>query len=285
MISALYRYVRSDRDRVRGWFERIDGQIFYELLCLQNSLEIEGAVAEIGVHHGKSFIALCLGLVGNQKAYAIDIFAQQNKNLDTSGLGDRDIFQRNLDKFGIQPSKVVINENSSDEVFPSDILSAVGPVRFFSVDGGHWRQIVRNDLDLASDALTEGGVIALDDFMRPEWPDVSLGLFDWLGESSKSIVPFAIGFNKIYLCHRDYVCRLQQCLEDSVFLRHFLNKHYEFYGVRVPVFHACMFPESNVVERCYDLMRLYWPNIFVSLRALSVTQSIIDLGRRFQLWR
>lgn len=284
MISDFYRYVRNDREQVTGWFERTDSQLFYEILSLQNTLEMDGAVAEIGVHHGKSFIALCLGLVGDQKAYAIDIFAQQNKNLDSSGLGDRHIFQRNLDQFGIQSSRVVINERSSDEVSPSDILSAVGRVRFFSVDGGHWRKIVRNDLDLASAVLADGGVIALDDFMRPEWPDVSLGFFDWLEGSSKSVIPFAIGFNKVYLCHRDYICRFQQCLSDSAFLPYFRSKHYEFYGIQVPVFHTCLLPEKSALERCYQLMRLYYPNAFASLRALPITQSIRDFGRRFRMW-
>ena len=52
-------------------------------------------------------------------------------------------------------------------------------VQFFSVDGGHWRDIVVNDLGIAGDAVGERGVIALDDFLHKEWPDVSRGFFDW----------------------------------------------------------------------------------------------------------
>ena len=60
------------------------------MLSHQNRTGIDGSLAEIGLHHGKSFIALCLGLVGDQKAYGIDVFENQSLNLDHSGKGVRD---------------------------------------------------------------------------------------------------------------------------------------------------------------------------------------------------
>jgi len=37
---------------------------------------------------------------------------------------------------------------SSENVSVGDILSTVGPVRLFSIDGGHTKEIVINDLEL-----------------------------------------------------------------------------------------------------------------------------------------
>ena len=267
-MSSLDKYVRKDKERVQGWFGRVDGQIFYELLRFQNALKIDGGVAEIGVHHGKSFIALCLALEENQKAYAVDVFEDQQKNVDNSGRGNRRIFKSNLSLFDIPAVAVVIDPRASDQVTQDDIRNAVGAVRFFSIDGGHWRQVVKNDLLLANGVLAEAGVIALDDFMRPEWPEVSLGFFDWYEETQKQIVPFAIGFNKLYLCHRAYLSRFQKCLEESEFLRFFFGKHCNFYDTMLPVFQSYQLPEWGRRRRLEEYLKLYHPDTYVKIRRL-----------------
>lgn len=279
-MLSLYKYIRSDKERVQGWLGRVDGQIFYELLLFQNASKIDGGVAEIGVHHGKSFIALCLAMTEGQKAYAIDVFENQQQNLDNSGKGDKDIFIRNLSLFNIPSTAVVIDPRASDQVTEDDIRNAVGSIRFFSIDGGHWREVVKNDLLLANSVLAEAGVIALDDFMRPEWPEVSLGLFDWYEDSKTQIVPLAIGFNKLYLCRRTYLPNFRKCLEESTFLRLFLTKYYEFYDTTIPVFQSYQLPESGLRRRLREYLKLYHPDTYVkicrsliALRARSISRS------------
>lgn len=260
----LADYVRSGSKTVAGWLARVDGEIFVEVMRHQREQGLAGAVAEIGVHHGRSFIALCLGLQPGEMAYAIDIFEDQAKNLDRSGLGDRAQFEANLERFGIEKGTVFIDARGSDEVAPHDILSKVGPVRVFSVDGGHWREIVVNDLKLAASVLSDHGVIVLDDFMRPEWPDVSLGLFEWFESSDKSVVPFAIGYNKLYLCRRDDVDAYQRAVATD-FLSAFQSKTYNFLGVEVPVFQTYQLPEWGKRDRLLAYLRLYHPDLYVRL--------------------
>jgi hypothetical protein len=260
----LSDYVRSGSKSVEGWLARVDGQLILEIMNCQREHRVAGAAAEIGVHHGRSFIALCLGLADQEKAYAIDVFEDQAKNLDRSGLGDRTQFEANLERFGIEWDRVIIDARASDEVTPEDIVSAVGPVRIFSVDGGHWREIVRSDLELAVSVLSKQGVIALDDFMRPEWPDVSFGLFDWFESSNKTIVPFAIGFNKLYLCHREHVGTYQSAIVTD-YLRAFQSKSYNFLGVEVPVFQTYQLPEWGRRDRLLAYLRLYHPDLFARL--------------------
>jgi hypothetical protein len=267
-VTSLSAYVSRDKERVAGWFARIDSQIFSELLTWQNAAGIRGGVAEIGVHHGKSFIALCLGLVDGQRAYAIDLFDDQQGNRDGSGRGDRAVFERHLRDFGVSQRAAVIDARGSDQVTAHDIRKGVGDVRFFSVDGGHWRAIVASDLRLAAAVLVDGGVIALDDFLRPEWPDVSAGFFEWFERGSGTIVPFAIGYNKLYLCHEPRVAELQGCLERSAFLKHFLGKHYEFCGRPVPVFQAYPLPEWGLRRRTREYLKVFHPDLYVRLRGL-----------------
>ncbi|QKE41292.1 MAG: class I SAM-dependent methyltransferase [Ferrovum myxofaciens] len=268
-MNKFQSYVRNGKNNIEGWFSRVDSQIFYELLSYQNLNDIEGGVAEIGMHHGKSFIALCLGMTENQKAYGVDIFENQQKNLDRSGSGVRDIVENNLKAYGIDLSRVIIDPRGSDEVNPEDIYQSVGCIRFFSVDGGHWRDIVCNDLSLAASVLVKDGVIALDDFLRPEWPDVSAGFFEWFEKSNKSIVPLAIGHNKLYLCHKESIYHLQKILIDSLFLKHFFNKYYMFLGNNIPIFQSYHLPEWNMRRRVYEYLKIHHPEFYVKFRGLT----------------
>jgi len=217
--NMLAHYVVKGRKTVQGWFFRVDAEIFHLLTACQNAHALDGGVAEIGLHHGKSFIALCLSLQLGQRAYGIDLFDSQHLNFDRSGKGDRSIVEQNLVRAGVDLSSVVLDGRPSDQVSAPDILKAVGHVRFFSIDGGHWAGIVRNDLRLAEATLGECGVIALDDFLRAEWPDVSTGYFEWLRERSRPIVPLAIGCNKLYLCEERYRALYRKCWMIPAFSR------------------------------------------------------------------
>src|SRR4051812_2969356 len=173
LTTALASYISSGSKQVPGWLARTDAEIFKAVLVGQVNRSLPGSAVEIGVHHGRSFIAMCLGLNDDEKAYCIDIFENQHLNKDFSGCGNKASFEKNLTTFGIGRDKVVIDPRSSQHVRWEEICDAVGKVRFFSVDGGHWLEIVHNDLRLAEASISEHGVIALDDFHRSEWPDVS----------------------------------------------------------------------------------------------------------------
>jgi hypothetical protein len=268
-VSSLQReYIRRGIHKVRGWFYRIDAEIFALITDHQNRNSCDGSLVEIGLHHGKSFIAMCLSLRPGQKAYGIDLFEQQSLNLDHSGEGDRGVVEGNLRSAGVDPSAVILDARASGSVTPEDILDSVGAVRFFSIDGGHQLDVVRNDLLLAERTVAGHGVIALDDFLRPQWPDVSAGFFAWYGVRSKSLVPFAIGFNKLYLCSQSHVDTYQRVLRSSRFLGFFLEKHYNFCGNEIPVFHNFLHPELRLKERSLEYVKLFHPDWYVTLKTL-----------------
>jgi hypothetical protein len=47
--------------------------------------------------------------------------------------------------------------------------------------------------------LTHQGVVVVDDFFNPRWPDVSTGVAKYLLSPSSTLRPFAISPNKMYL--------------------------------------------------------------------------------------
>jgi len=52
--GLLNQYITRGKDSIEGWFSRCDAEIFTTILTAQKEMNINGAVAEIGVHHGKS---------------------------------------------------------------------------------------------------------------------------------------------------------------------------------------------------------------------------------------
>lgn len=265
---TLDEYVSRGYKKVDGWFSRIDGELYRVLLNAQRANDFGGGVAEIGVHHGKAFIPLCLGLRDDERAYCIDIFERQELNLDVSGRGDRSIFEKSLQSHGISLDRVFIDARSSLAVKSDDILNAVGKIRFFSIDGGHWLEIVKNDLRLAEMCLSEYGIIALDDFYRAEWPDVTAAYFQWRAERNLDIIPFAIGFNKLFLCTRKWQDFYRTAVIGDPITRHFYVKNTSLEGDSLPTFDQKLLPEHNYRQRLGSYLKLYVPQSYVYLKAL-----------------
>ena len=237
---ALRRAARRAASRFTAGSIRWMSEMFLQVLLLQDGLGIQGGTAEIGVHHGKSFIPLCLGLRDNERALCIDIFEDQSHNVDLSGQGSREKLDHNLKRFSVPANRVVVLKASSFDVSARQIVDAVGNVQFFSVDGGHWRDIVVNDLGIAGDAVGEKGVIALDDFLHKEWPDVTRAFFDWHRGPGADFAPLAISPNKLYLVRKESFGVYAERLFAIPSLRSQILKYYNFLDQRVPIFVATL---------------------------------------------
>ncbi len=263
----LKNYIKSDKKRIKGWFQRIDAEIIGALLEYQNNKNIEGACTEIGVHHGKSFIPLCLSLKNNEKALCIDIFDDQKKNLDKSGKGNLDQFNKNLSKHHIDTESIVVCQCSSEEISHDKIIEKVGNVRFFSVDGGHWKSIVINDLNLAEKTLTRDGVIALDDYCRADWPEVTSGYNYWQENTKSKLVPFAIGSNKLYICNKEMVKTYQNALR-TLFLNSYFSKSYESQdNSRIDSYRTefVQQDETSIKKSLKLYSKIFTPNLYIKL--------------------
>jgi Methyltransferase domain len=256
------KYTYRNRRKIKGWLSEIDNTIIEIILVHQNKIDIRGGTAEIGLHHGKSFIPLCLHLKTGERAYGIDLFENQRLNFDASGNGSKDRVIKNLARFGIEQDSYVLDGRSSDQVKSQDIQELAGKIRFFSIDGGHWEEIVENDLNLASELLIDGGVIAIDDYLRPDWPGVASGFHAWYLANKSEYQIFAIGFNKAYLCKPNYTSMYQHELNKCEFLSYMKRKEYEMDKVSVPVYFNFFLPEWTLKARIYGYFQLFHPYLF-----------------------
>lgn len=250
---------------IAGWFSRVDYELFAGIFGHQAAASVAGSAVEIGVHHGKSFAAIgCLS--GDARLYAIDLFDQQEKNTDNSGKGDKARFLETLDRFGIDRGRVVIDSRFSSDVRSADIVGSVGPASFFHIDGGHHAEAVENDLRLAVESLAPGGVIAVDDMFRAEWPEVSAAVFGSDALIAHGIGCFAIGFNKAYFCARAHARGYQRALLESEFLRAHLSKVYDGAEGPILVFSRQALPEWKPHIVLGWLASVYFPSAYVLAR-------------------
>jgi hypothetical protein len=211
MPGSFETYRAIGRRTVQGWVEPQTLDILRTLTEAQDHHGVSGAVAEIGVHHGKLFIGLQLLNRPGAPAVAVDVFGDQDLNVDQSGRGDLERFEANVRRWS-DWSSVVVRQVDSAHLTGDDVRTlAQGPVRLFSVDGGHTEEIVQHDMRTAEQALAPGGIAVADDVFNPEWPGVSVGTLRHL-DTDGALVPFAIGFNKVYFTDRAHAALYREAI-------------------------------------------------------------------------
>jgi hypothetical protein len=196
-------YLRRDFFRIDGYISYFDAQLFEFLLATQSDAGIQGSMAEIGVHHGRSFFMLAKARLAHEKALAIDVFEDDALYHDPRGLGRGVRFKQNCERLNVTLSPDEIFAGLSTTIGAAEIRRRVGPVRFFSIDGGHRYGDVLHDMQLAADSLAPRGIIVADDFMNPQWPEVSLATVDWLKTPGNTFTPLLSTPAKLYICHRN----------------------------------------------------------------------------------
>lgn len=203
-MAGFQSYKRYGHRCVSGWLESEVLTILAVLNSAQRAKKTTGAVAEIGVHHGKLLIGLHLLQGNNEKSVAIDVFGSQELNIDKSGRGNLAAFHRNVKRWS--PSgDIVIYQGDSTRLQPEELRKLAGAdIRLFSVDGGHTASIVYSDMKLAEATLSADGIVVADDVFNELWPGVSIGTFRYL-EQGGELLPFAVGFNKVFFAKDEYV--------------------------------------------------------------------------------
>ncbi|MDW5267535.1 MULTISPECIES: class I SAM-dependent methyltransferase [Acidobacteriaceae] len=230
--NRLNAYLKHGQFQVKGWLLPGAAEAVVLLSEEQRSANVRGAVAEIGVHHGRLFILLYLLGAVDEPAVAIDLFSHQDLNVDHSGAGDLECFKQNLRKHA-DADRLIVHEGDSTQLTSGDLLQfGRGPLRMISIDGGHTADITAHDLAVGEGALAEGGIIILDDCFNETWPGVIDGVHRHFSQA-RAIVPFGIGANKTFFCHpsfaRKYADVLRKMDRRSV--------EQEFLGQPVVCFH------------------------------------------------
>ena len=201
-ISATldeYMELAQKNRHVEGYFELQALMTFRVLAASQNEMGIHGGVAEIGVHHGMSFVPLCLlnADAGDQQsiALAMDVFEHQDLNHDGSGAGNREQFEANVErwcgKHNMAADRLRVITADSVRVTAHDVLREThgARIRFFSVDGSHTEEATHADMMTAAGSLVPGGIIAVDDYFAEGFPGVADGVQRFYHQQGAAVSP------------------------------------------------------------------------------------------------
>jgi hypothetical protein len=188
--------------RVEGWLGERMFQIVDALGSILDNNNVQGHIAEFGVHHGLFLFLLNTLRNESEECFAIDVFGNQHLNVDHSGRGSLDAFLAHVET--LIPSqrcffRVVQRDTTSFSVVEIIELFGNRGVKFFSVDAGHTIQHAFNDLQLVQEVLSPGGIVALDDYMSVHWPGVTEGFYHFMHSGNRRLRPFLYFQNKLFL--------------------------------------------------------------------------------------
>jgi hypothetical protein len=194
--------------KVKGYMDVLDAFVFTQTAAAHEAMKAEGAVAEIGVFFGRSLFLL-REIYGTDKILGMDLF---DIPAEGGNLAQIDQILAYSDRFEFGVTRDMLLQADSTKLKPETILDAIGPVKFFSVDGGHMLHHVECDSLLADTVLTDEGVIAFDDSFNPEWPEVTAGIIDFL-RSHPDYATFCISDKKLYVCRKKHHAHFKSHME------------------------------------------------------------------------
>ena len=214
--AKLDVYIRFRMFSVAGYLNSLDAKIIASLLSSQRDNSISGNLCEIGVHHGRLFFILALARQAGERALAVDLFEDDEINFPSRWHRGRDrALLANANRLGVPLRAEEMLKTSSLVIDAADLVRcAGGPIRFFSIDGGHDYQHVTHDLQLAERTLSDGGIIAVDDFFNLDWPEVTFAAYDFVRRSDK-IVPFSLSPAKLYLTTGSIASKYQTAIREA----------------------------------------------------------------------
>ncbi|OEV30023.1 hypothetical protein AN219_13300 [Streptomyces nanshensis] len=188
---------RSFRE-VRGWFYNTDIVLFDWLLSRQRKLEQHGDLLEMGAYLGKSAIMLRSYLRDDETFTVCDLFGSEAPTASNeremrgsySTLTRRG-FESNFLSFHDELPRVL---HAPTSVVPGEV--AAGSCRFVHVDASHLYEHVRPDIAAARDALTEDGIVVLDDYRSSHTPGVACAT--WQAVLEGGLRPVCVSAQKFY---------------------------------------------------------------------------------------
>jgi hypothetical protein len=191
-------FIKTKFSEVEGWCLDDAALLTFGLMESQTKLKCDSAILEIGVYKGKYLSVLYnRAQRTGQPVVGIDTFQGSTSEVVAS------TFNR---LFGSVEHLSLVTHDSS-RLGPPQVIEMLGGrhASFISVDGDHAASAVLSDLILSRQVLSEGGIIALDDFLNPKAIGVSEGCYRFfLHNGEQSLRPFAYCANKLFLAARPY---------------------------------------------------------------------------------
>jgi predicted O-methyltransferase YrrM len=203
------RYQQSCAN-IPGWFSRESAAIWDTLLSYQEASKIGGNLLEIGVFQGKSAAMAALHSQPNETCLFVDPMPLE------------EVRQR-MEQIAPDAKCQYLQESSQYLLRYPFVGQAARDFRWIHIDGEHSAQAVSNDLAVAEMLLSDRGMLVLDDFFSPCYPQITQALFRFLEATPGRLTLVLCGYNKGYLCRpraaREYLTFMQSSLYPNMTAR------------------------------------------------------------------
>lgn len=187
LSTDIYQQFIALFDNTPGWFYHESAAIWDTLLSYQEATSNTGNMIEIGVFQGKSAGMLALHRRGEETCVLVDVLPlhQVRQRIEQAVPNAKCEYMQEMSQFLLRHPFV---------------REAARDFRWIHIDGEHSAQAVSNDLALAETLLSDRGIIVLDDFFSPFYPQITQALFRFLDANPGRLTLILCGYNKGYLC-------------------------------------------------------------------------------------
>lgn len=186
MTAPLFFDFLNSSSDVDGWFAKEAAAVWDAILSFQNVIGIAGHFLEIGVWKGKSAMMAALHVKPSEVLMLVDPLALGDAVTNIRGLSP------NADIRTFQAASRYLRKSNEFNAMRSSF-------RWIHIDGKHTGQDVTIDMGIADDLLDENGMLVVDDFFSPAYPQVSQAVFRYIERHPYSFQLVICGFQKAYL--------------------------------------------------------------------------------------
>jgi hypothetical protein len=184
--------------QVEGFLMSQNVPLWDSFLCYQSEEYITGNMLEIGVYKGRSALLSSLHLRDQEKFLLID--------------GTRFIEEAQKHLAPILNNRGYYIQKMSYDLEIGHFKDVRYGCRWVHIDGEHTGRAVINDLEFCEQILSDEGILILDDFFNPMYPQLTEAAFLFLRDNKFKFSMFLCGWNKAYLArpmfavkYRDFI--------------------------------------------------------------------------------
>ncbi len=202
-MSAIFTRYRTEFLALPGWFSQESAAVWDSLLSFQTAAGIKGDFLEIGLWSGKSAVLSTLHAQASEHCIFVDPIIRNDAKI---------VLNR------IAKAILIYKEMPSQKLSCNELLSAnVRPFRWVHIDGDNSGPAIKNDLDVGTALLGDKGILVLNGFFDPAYPQITATVFQWLRAHTSELQHFLCGFKKGYLCRTQASGCYNEFIKDHLF--------------------------------------------------------------------
>lgn len=213
LINDISKVNNDNIYKIDGWFYQPDICIFDFLLSLQNNLNIDGNLLEIGVWKGRSLFKILNYCKNNEILFGLDAFLKKEE------------IESQYKNFN-NTNKIKLICDSSNNIIN---YKEINNIRFCHIDGGHNGLTVYNDIINANNYTNDKAIIILDDFSK-EYISIMQAYYKAYFTNQINFVPIIYTPAKLYLCHKNSYQLYYEQIKNNIV--NFINNYNDNHNIK-----------------------------------------------------